>query len=83
VEPKPGIPPSAKHVHDLIELMKDQKVQVVMAPSYFAPSEPQAIAERTGAKALIVPLGPGSTGPNAYFDLIGGWVSQLAQAYKS
>ena len=83
VEPKPGIPPSAKHVHDLIETMKAQNVKVVMAPSYYPPSQSQAIAERSGAKAVIVPLGPDSTSADAYFNLIDGWVNQLAQAYRS
>ena len=83
VEPKPGIPPSAKHVHDLIETMKAQHVKVVLAPSYYPPSQSQAIAERTGAKAVIVPLGPDSTSADAYFKLIDGWVNRLAQAYQS
>ncbi len=82
VEPKPGIPPSAKHVHDLIEIMKTQDVKVVMAPSYYPPSQSQAIAERTSAKAIIVPLGPDSTSADAYFNLIDGWVNKLAQAYQ-
>lgn len=81
VEPKPGIPPSAKHVHDLIEKMKAEKIRVVMAPSYFDPSQVQAIAERTGAKAVVVPLGPGSAAADAYFKMIDLWVSQLAAAY--
>jgi ABC-type Zn uptake system ZnuABC Zn-binding protein ZnuA len=83
VEPKPGIPPSAKHVHDLIETMKAQNVKVVLAPSYYPPSQSQAIAERTGSKAVIVPLGPDSTSADAYFNLIDGWVNKLAEAYKS
>jgi zinc/manganese transport system substrate-binding protein len=83
VEPKPGIPPSAKHVHDLIETMKAQDVKVVLAPSYYPPSQSQAIAQRTGAEAVIVPLGPTSTSADAYFNLIDGWVNRLAQAYRS
>jgi zinc/manganese transport system substrate-binding protein len=83
VEPKPGIPPSAKHVHDLIETMKAQKVGVVLAPDYFDPAQVTAIAQRTGAKAVIVPLGPSSTGPDAYFQLIDLWVDKLAQAFRS
>jgi zinc/manganese transport system substrate-binding protein len=81
VEPKPGIPPSAKHVHELIEEMKAKEVKVVMAPSYYPPGEAKAIAQRTGADAVIVPLGPNSTKADAYFNLIDGWVNQLAQAY--
>lgn len=82
VEPKPGIPPSARHVHDLIEKMKADKIRVVMAPSYFDPSQAQAIAQRTGAKAVIVPMGPAGTAPDAYFKLIDLWVSRLAEAYS-
>lgn len=83
VEPKPGIPPSARHVHDLIETMKAQKVQVVLAPNYFDPAEARAIAQRTGADAVIVPMGPESTAADAYFRLIDLWVGQLTRAYKA
>ena len=83
VEPKPGIPPSARHVHDLIETMKAEKVEVVLAPNYFDPAEARAIAQRTGAEALIVPLGPESTSADGYFKLVDLWVSRLAQAYQS
>jgi zinc/manganese transport system substrate-binding protein len=82
VEPKPGIPPSAKHVHELIEDMKSKNVKVVMAPSYYPPAEAKAIAQRTGADAIIVPLGPGSVTADAYFNLIDSWVDKLAQAYQ-
>lgn len=82
VEPKPGIPPSAKHVHDLIQKMKAEDVQVVLAPSYYPPAQAQAIAKRTGAEAVIVPLSPNGAGPEAYFGLIDTWVNRLAKAYQ-
>lgn len=82
VEPKPGIPPSARHVHQLIESMKQKDVKVVLAPSYYPPGEARAIAQRTGADTVIVPLGPSSTSADAYFNLIDSWVNQLAQAYR-
>lgn len=82
VEPKPGIPPSAKHVHELIERIKAEKIKVVMAPSYYDPAQSKAIAERTGAKAVIVPLGPDGTAADAYIRLIDTWVDALAQAYS-
>jgi hypothetical protein len=43
----------------------------------------QAIAQRTGAKAVIVPLGASSAGADAYFNLIDQWVNQLAKAYAA
>ena len=62
VEPKPGIPPSAKHVHSLIDLMEQQHVGVLFAASYFAEHQVRSIAERTSATAVIVPIGPEDTG---------------------
>lgn len=82
VEPKPGIPPSAKHVKELIDKIRAEKIKVVMAPSYFDPAQSQAIAARTGAKAVIVPLGPDGTSADAYIRLIDGWVNALAKAYS-
>lgn len=82
VEPKPGIPPSAKHVHELIEQMQKEKIKVVLAPNYFDPSQAQAIAQRTGAKSIIVPLGPESIAADGYFKLIDLWVNKLAEAYS-
>ena len=35
VEPKPGIPPSPKHVAELIEVMKKQKIRIILAANYF------------------------------------------------
>ena len=83
VEAKPGIPPSARHVHELINEMKQQNVKVLVAASYFDPKKPNLIAQRTGCKAVIVPMGLNSTGPNAYFKLVSDWVDQLKAAFTS
>jgi len=81
VEPKPGIPPSARHVHDLIERVRREHVNVLLAASYFGPQRIQAIAERTGCTAVIVPMGPGDDGPQDYFGLVDLWVDGLARAF--
>jgi len=83
VEPKPGIPPSAKHVHSLIDLMEQQQVSVLFAASYFAEHQVRSIAERTSATAVIVPIGPEDVGPDGYFDLIDGWVDDLSDAFQT
>lgn len=82
VEPKPGIPPSAKHVHELITLMAQREVRVILAASYFSEQQVQSIASRTGARAVIVPMGPPTTDADAYFGLVDRWVSALAQAFQ-
>lgn len=83
VEPKPGIPPSARHVHDLIELMAARRIRVLLAESYFSKTEVETIAERTGSRAVIVPLGPGEGGPADYFALVDLWVGELVSAFAA
>jgi zinc/manganese transport system substrate-binding protein len=83
VEPKPGIPPSAQHVHQLIDEIRDQGIAVIFAASYFGSSKVDAIAERTGAHAILVPLGPVAGKPQDYFALVDLWVGELAKAFGS
>ncbi len=82
VEPKPGIPPSARHVHRLIGRIEDEKVKVIFAASYFSVRQIESIADRTGCVAVVVPLGPGGEGPVDYFGLIDLWVDGLAAAFS-
>ena len=56
IEPKPGIPPSAKHVQRMIKLIKDQNIQVMLVASYFERESPQMIEDRTGIKAIFMPV---------------------------
>lgn len=81
VEPKPGIPPSARHVHDLIALMEAREVPVILAASYFRDEQVESIARRTGAEPVIVPLGPAELDGDAYLRLVDSWVSELAGAF--
>ncbi|MEZ5331084.1 MAG: metal ABC transporter substrate-binding protein [Thermoanaerobaculia bacterium] len=81
VEPKPGIPPSAKHVKELVDEIAAQHVQVLLAAGYFDPTKPQLIADRTGCRAVILPLGPDEQG--SYFDLVDDWVDSIAAAFAA
>ena len=71
VEPKPGIPPSPKHVEDLITLMKEQKIPVIMAANYFDENKVKHVAAAVDAKAVIVPMHvAGEPGVDDYFALV-------------
>jgi zinc/manganese transport system substrate-binding protein len=84
IEPKPGIPPTPKHVRELIDLMQQRHVRVLLSPGYFDHNQIRQVAERTGAKAVIVPSNAGGApGVNTFFDLINTLVSSLAQAYTA
>ncbi|HET7240986.1 MAG TPA: metal ABC transporter substrate-binding protein [Gemmatimonadales bacterium] len=82
IEAKPGIPPTPGHVQDVIALMKQRKIPVLFASNYFDRNQIQQVAERTGAKAVIVPENTGGApGVNTYFDLLNTWVSGLAAGF--
>jgi zinc/manganese transport system substrate-binding protein len=84
VEPKPGIPPTARHVADLIDLIKREKVPVLLAANYFERSQPQLIADRTGIVPVIVPTSVnGEPGITTYFELIDTWVHRLRDAFAT
>jgi ABC-type Zn uptake system ZnuABC Zn-binding protein ZnuA len=52
VEPKPGIPPSPKHIVGLVNRMRERKVPVILMEPYFDERVPASIAQKTGAKLL-------------------------------
>ena len=82
IEAKPGIPPTPKHVQDVIALMKERKIPVLFASNYFNHAQIAEVAAKTGARAVIVPENTnGAPGVNSYFDLMNTWVTQLAAGF--
>ena len=55
VEPRPGIPPSATHIRNVIEAMRAQNVKLLLVEPYFDLKTPNAIARETGARVLVIP----------------------------
>jgi ABC-type Zn uptake system ZnuABC Zn-binding protein ZnuA len=83
IEAKPGIPPTPGHVQEVIALMRQRKIPVLFASNYFDRNQIRLVAERTGAKPVIVPENTnGAPGVNTYFDLMNSWVSGLAAAFN-
>ncbi len=84
IEPKPGIPPTPRHVETMINLIRNQGIKVILSANYFDPAKPQVIADRTGALVVIVPLGSGGeAGIDGYEDLIDTWLSRLLAAFAT
>jgi ABC-type Zn uptake system ZnuABC Zn-binding protein ZnuA len=83
IEAKPGIPPTPRHVQEVIELMRQHKVPVLFASNYFDRKQIERVAERTGARAVIVPENTaGAPRVDTYFDLVNNWVSSLAAGFR-
>jgi ABC-type Zn uptake system ZnuABC Zn-binding protein ZnuA len=82
IEPKPGIPPTPRHVEEILDLIREQDIKVILSANYFDPAKPMTIAERTGAKAVVVPLSTGGEpGTESYDLLVDLWIERLLDAF--
>jgi zinc/manganese transport system substrate-binding protein len=82
IEPKPGIPPTPKHVQEIITEMKTRRIQVLLSTNYYDRRQVEEVASRTAARAVIVPSNVGvSTGARDYFALMNLWIAELARAF--
>ena len=84
VEPKPGIPPSPRHVAELTELMRERGIRLILAANYFDEHKVRSIAESVGAVPVIVPLYVGGAqGVDDYVELVDLWVDSLVRAAQT
>lgn len=82
IEPKPGIPPTPRHVQEICDLIREQKIKVILSANYFDPEKPMTIAERTGATAVVVPLSTGGApGAESYDQMVDLWITRIREAY--
>ncbi len=81
LEPKPGVPPTTKHLADLIARMKNEGVRMVLASSYYDPRHARFVAEATGAKVLAMANQAGARdGTDTYVGFIDYDVRQVTAA---
>jgi len=83
VEPKPGIPPSPRHVLELTDMMRTRRIGLILAANYFDEHKIRTVASRVDAEAVIVPLYVGGNeGVDDYFALVDCWVNSLLDAAR-
>ena len=84
IEPKPGIPPSARHKLALLTTMQEKQVKVIISASYFNHQICTSIASQSGAKAVIVPVYVGGKPElDTYKKLFTFWVDSILQAVSA
>ena len=82
VEPKPGIQPSAKHLEELVERLKQGDVQVIVTRPFVEHRSTDSLAARTGVKVIILPLEVGGAPEAAdYFKMFDYVTDQLLKAF--
>ncbi|MBI3306275.1 MAG: zinc ABC transporter substrate-binding protein [Candidatus Omnitrophica bacterium] len=70
IEPNPGIPPTAKHMAELIELMNKVQIKMIVKESFHEKKTPEKIAAATGAQVVNLAQSVGENKQNQdYFGL--------------
>jgi zinc/manganese transport system substrate-binding protein len=83
VEDKPGIPPTPRHLEELVQTMQQRKVKALLASNYTNPNVPKSIADKTGAKLVMLPSSVGGEESIRYYgDLFDSIVGKLAGELK-
>ena len=83
VEERPGIPPAPGHVAKLIQLMKDEKVKVVIVEPWSDYKLAERIAQEAGAQVVLLATGVGAVkGAETYLDAVDYDVKTLAKALR-
>ena len=83
VEDKPGIPPSPRHLEGLIQTMRQHKIKALLVSNFTSPTIPQAVADKGGAKMIVLPVSVGGEkGIESYADLFETVIARLAEGLK-
>lgn len=81
MEPRPGIPPTTKHLGALVDRMRSESVRAILAAPYYDPRHANFLAEHTSAKVAAMAHQPGSRdATGSYLAMIDHNVRQVAAA---
>ncbi|RMH75583.1 MAG: zinc ABC transporter substrate-binding protein [Calditrichaeota bacterium] len=84
IEPKPGIPPSPKHLVKIISLMRKHRVPLIIIEPYYSQKSSQLVASKTGAKVVELATSTDAYPEvKTYFDLFDYNIRRLLEALES
>ncbi len=83
IEPRPGIPPTPRHVAQIMEVARQRNLSVILVENYYDQDQIRMVAARTGATPVILPLNvQGAPGVDSFIDLVSTWVSEISEAFR-
>jgi zinc/manganese transport system substrate-binding protein len=83
IEPRPGIPPTPRHVAQVIERARDRNISVIVSENYYDQEQIRMVAARTGATPVVVPMNvDGAPGVDSFIDLVSFWVRDISAAFR-
>ncbi len=84
IEPKPGIPPSPKHLAEVITKMNQTGAKVIIIEPYYSKKACELVASKTGAEVVeLATAVDGLPGVKSYFDVFDYNLKKLAAAFQA
>ena len=81
MEPKPGIPPTTRHLGELVTMMQAMEIKAIFASPYYDVKHAKFLAGKTGARIAAMAHQVGSRpGTDDYISMIGYNVGQVVEA---
>lgn len=81
LEPKPGIPPTSRHLAEVIQTVKEKSIGMVLTSSYFNARHSAFVSGRTGIKVVEMAHQVGSRkGADDYIGMIEYNIARLTEA---
>jgi len=80
LEPKPGIPPSAKHLATLVSDAKGRQARVILQEPFYTRKAAEFVASRTEAKILVAPaMTGGAPEVGSYLKMLDHVIQKLSE----
>ena len=81
MEPRPGIPPNARHISDLLATMKQNNVKAILIEGIYPLRYPNLVAKQVGGKVTVGPYSVSSLNAGAYVNMIDKLVDTTRSAF--
>ena len=82
LEPKPGLPPSSKHLASLLDMTRNTKVDVIIYASYQDERGARWLGEKTGIPVIQLPFSVESADSSSLKNLFDAQISQLLKVRR-
>jgi zinc/manganese transport system substrate-binding protein len=82
LEPKPGLPPSAAHLEELLDIVKRQPVKMIVRSAYEDAKASEFLSERASIPAIELPFTVGADGADDLFKLYQVTIDRMLDALK-
>ncbi|MBV9079637.1 MAG: zinc ABC transporter substrate-binding protein, partial [Elusimicrobia bacterium] len=83
IELKPGIPPTPRHLEELVPTMKSEKCDLILREVQYSNDTAQWLATQTGAKiATVATMGGAFPDSGTYFGMIDHNIKAVLDALK-